>query len=101
MHITRVYCGVKHVSAPLYDQRARKQTVSLTLNSDLYGQARAAGINVSRVAEEALSTALKARRAEALREEIRRDMDALARYVGEVGDPAAELRTMFEPDDAA
>ncbi len=89
------------MSAPMYDQRARKRTVSVTLNSDLYGQARAAGINVSRVAEDALLTALRVRRAEALRDEIRRDMETLAKYVGEHGDPAAELRTMFEPDDAA
>jgi post-segregation antitoxin (ccd killing protein) len=36
---------------PLFDSRARKQTVSLTVNSDLYARTRALGINASRVAE--------------------------------------------------
>ncbi|MCW3476252.1 type II toxin-antitoxin system CcdA family antitoxin [Limobrevibacterium gyesilva] len=84
-----------------FDQKARKQTVSLTVNSDLYAKARNAGINVSRVAEKALAEELGARQAEALRAEIRQDMDALARYVAEHGDPAAELREMFAADHAA
>ncbi len=86
----------------LFDAHARKRTVSLTVNSDLYAKAKAAGINASRIAEEALAAALRARQAEILRDEIRRDRDALARYVAQHGDPAAELREMFEaPPDAA
>ena len=42
-----------------YDLAARKRTVSLTLNSDLYAKVRAAGMNASRIAEAALVQALK------------------------------------------
>lgn len=84
-----------------YDTTARKQTVSLTLNRDLYAKVRAAGINASRVAEAALAQALKAHEAEKLREEIRQDMRALAAYIEQHGDPVAELRDMFDPPDAA
>ena len=84
-----------------YDTAARKRTVSLTLNSDLYAKVRAAGMNASRIAEAALAQALKTREAEVLRAEIRQDMKALADYITEHGDPAAELREMFDPPDAA
>lgn len=84
-----------------YDTTARKQTVSLTLNRDLYAKVRAAGINASRIAEAALAQALKAHEAEKLREEIRQDMRALAAYIEQHGDPVAELRDMFDPPDAA
>jgi post-segregation antitoxin (ccd killing protein) len=88
--------------SPLFDERARKQTVSLTINSDLYAKVRAAGINASRVAEEALARALRDKQTETLRQEIKQDREALAKYVAEHGDPAAELREMFEqsPDAA-
>jgi post-segregation antitoxin (ccd killing protein) len=88
--------------SPLFDERARKQTVSLTVNSDLYARIRAARINASQVAEEALAQALRDKQTEILRQEICQDRDALAKYVSENGDPAAELRAMFEqsPDAA-
>jgi antitoxin CcdA len=85
----------------IYDARARKRTVSLTLNGDLYARVRAAGMNVSRIAEAALSEALKAHARDKLREEIRQDVRALAAYIEEHGDPVAELREMFDPPDAA
>jgi post-segregation antitoxin (ccd killing protein) len=85
----------------LYGARARKRTVSLTLNGDLYARAPAAGMNASRIAEAALAEALKAHAGETLREEIRRDMRALAAYVEQHGDAVAELREMFDPPDAA
>ena len=51
----------------LDDARARKRTVSLTINGDLYARVRAAGMNASRIAEAALAEALKAHAREALR----------------------------------
>jgi post-segregation antitoxin (ccd killing protein) len=51
-----------------HDVAAKKRTVSLTLNSDLYARARAAGMNVSSIAEAALAQAVRAREAEALRD---------------------------------
>jgi post-segregation antitoxin (ccd killing protein) len=83
-----------------YDIAGRKRTVSLTLNSDLYAKVRAAGMNASRIAEAALAEALKARETELLRWEIRQDMQALADYIAEHGDPVAELRELFDPSDA-
>jgi antitoxin CcdA len=85
----------------LFDTRARKQTVSLTVDSDLYARIRALGINASRVAEEALAQALREKEAELLRAEIRQDMMALADYVTAHGDAVAELREMFDAADAA
>jgi post-segregation antitoxin (ccd killing protein) len=46
---------------PTYDRGARKRTVSLTLNADLYAKPKGAGINLSKVAEEALAQALAQR----------------------------------------
>ena len=89
------------VQNPVYDATARKQTVSLTLNCDLYARVRAAGMNASRIAEAALAQALKTHEAERLKAEIREDIKALASYVAKHGDPAAELRDMFEAPDAA
>ena len=40
---------------PLFEPKAVKQTVSITLNSDLYAKAKAFDINASRVAEEAIA----------------------------------------------
>jgi post-segregation antitoxin (ccd killing protein) len=89
------------MASALFDAAARKRTVSLTINADLYAKTKAAGINASRIAEEALAAALRARQAQVLRGEIRRDQEALARYMAEHGDPAAELREMFESSSDA
>ncbi len=87
------------MQTPLFDAAARKQTVSLTINGDLYARIRTVGIDASRVAEAALARALCEKQAELLRAEIRRDMVALADYVAAHGDPAGELREMFEAVD--
>jgi hypothetical protein len=50
--LSRVFSGQLPVGSSLFDQNARRRTVSLTVNDDLYAKARAAGINASRVAEE-------------------------------------------------
>jgi antitoxin CcdA len=42
----------------LYDTMATKRPVNVTLNSDLVAQARAAGLNLSALAEEAVAAAL-------------------------------------------
>jgi len=64
----------------LYDPKAAKQTVSLTLNSDLYAQAKRWGINASQVAEEALAQEVARRKAEQLKAEVRQDIEALDAY---------------------
>lgn len=63
-----------------YDLKAAKQTVSLTLNSDLYARAKRCGINASQIAEEALAQEVARRTAEQLKAEIRQDIEALDAY---------------------
>jgi post-segregation antitoxin (ccd killing protein) len=65
----------------LYNVGARKRTVSLTLNADLYAKAKGAKINLSKVAEEALAQALAQRLAEQVRADIRQDLCALNTFV--------------------
>jgi antitoxin CcdA len=85
-----------------FDPAAKKRTVSLTLNADLYAKAKAAGINASQVAEEALTQALKARLDEKLRAEIDQDLAACNAYIEKHGSPAEMLREyLAERDDAA
>jgi post-segregation antitoxin (ccd killing protein) len=55
-----------------FDPSAKKRTVSLTLNSDLYAKAKAQGINASQVAEIALAQALTSRLTKKVRAEINR-----------------------------
>ncbi|HEY0421656.1 MAG TPA: type II toxin-antitoxin system CcdA family antitoxin [Acetobacteraceae bacterium] len=92
---------VNPMTSSLFDISARKQTVSLTVNSDLYRRARAVGINASQVAEAALATALREQEEAKLRGEIRQDAEALARYVEEHGDPRLELLKLSGSDSAA
>ncbi len=66
--------------SPVYNLKAAKQTVSLTINSDLYAQAKRLEINASQVAEEALGQEVARRKAEQLKEEVRRDLEALDAY---------------------
>jgi post-segregation antitoxin (ccd killing protein) len=64
----------------IYDLKAAKQTVSLTLNSDLYAQAKRWSINASQVAEGALAQEVARRKAAQLKAEVRQDIEALDAY---------------------
>lgn len=85
----------------LFDRSARKVSVSLSINGDLYARAQASGIDASQVAEEALARALASLATNLIRAEIRQDMVALTEYVAKHGDPGAAYRAMFGPPDAA
>jgi antitoxin CcdA len=85
---------------PPYDTGARKRTVSLTLNADLYAKAKGAGINLSRVAEEALAQALAQRLAEQARAEIRQDLAALSAFVEVHGSFAEMVREYYATVDS-
>ena len=86
---------------PLFDATAKKRTVSLTLNGDLYAKAKSQGINVSQIAEEALAAALAERIAEKIKGEIEQDMAAYNAYIEKHGSPAEMLRDyLAERDDA-
>lgn len=84
--------------SPPYDVKATKQTVSLTINSDLYARARRLGINTSQIAEEALAQEVARRNAEQLREEVRKDLQALDAYESRHGSFAEMVRQHYEPD---
>ena len=77
------------------DPAARKRTVSLSLNSDLFARAKAAGLNASKLAEEALARALDARMAEQAKAEAVRDLAAYDAYVAKHGSPAELAREHY------
>jgi post-segregation antitoxin (ccd killing protein) len=85
----------------MYDLKAPKRTVSLTLNSDLYSQVKALGINASQVAEEALARELAARRTAELKAEVRKDIEAMEAYLAKHGSFAQMVREHYEsaPED--
>jgi len=89
------------VRDPLFEPKAPKQTVSITLNSDLYAKAKGLGINASKVAEEALADEYSARLSEALRAEIREELAALDRYEAQHGSYPELVRAHYERDDGA
>jgi post-segregation antitoxin (ccd killing protein) len=89
------------VRDPLFEPKAPKQTVSITLNSDLYAKAKSMGINASKVAEEALAHEYSARRNQALRAEIRDELAALERYEEQHGSFPELVRAHYERDDGA
>jgi len=83
----------------LYDHKAAKQTVSLTLNSDLYAQAKRFGINASQIAEEALAQEVARHKAEQLRSEIQRDIEALDAYESKYGSFPEMVREHYSAAD--
>jgi post-segregation antitoxin (ccd killing protein) len=86
---------------PLFEPKAPKQTVSITLNSDLYAKAKCMGINTSKVAEEALAEEYSAGLREALRTEIHAELAALERYEAQHGSFPKLVRAHYERDDGA
>ncbi|MDZ7768550.1 MAG: type II toxin-antitoxin system CcdA family antitoxin [Woeseiaceae bacterium] len=83
-----------------YDHNAPKRTVSLTINTDLFAQAKGYRINASRVAEEALAYEVARRKAEALGAEIRQDLEACNAYAEQHGLFADRVREHYQqPDD--
>ena len=84
---------------PPYEPKAPKQTVSITLNSDLYAKAKSIGINTSKVAEEALAQEYSARRADALRAEIREELVTLENFEAQHGSFPEIVRAHYERDD--
>jgi len=86
---------------PLFDPKAGKQTVSITLNSDLYAKAKSVGINTSRVAEEALAVEYAERRRDALHAEVQQDLAATDSYAEQNRSFADFVREHYERDDDA
>ena len=86
---------------PLFEPKAPKQTVSVTLNSDLYAKAKSAGINASKVAEEALAAKYAELRSEELEAELRRGLDAVESYADQHGSFSELVREHYEREDGA
>ena len=84
---------------PPHDVKAAKQTVSLTINSDVYAQAKKLGINASQVAEEALIQDVARRKAEQLQVEIRQDLEAANSYMAKHGSFAEMVRQHYRDSD--
>ncbi len=84
---------------PLYDQNAKRKTVSVTLNADLVARSAAHGINISRVAEAALGVAFEAAEKAKIREELKEDARWVAELVAKHGHPFPESRAVFMPED--
>lgn len=85
---------------PPYDTRARKRSVSVTLNADLYAKAKAAGINLSKVAEEALAKAFAQHLVEQARADVRQDLAALSAFVDAHGSFAEMVREHYATIDS-
>jgi post-segregation antitoxin (ccd killing protein) len=86
---------------PLFEPKAAKQTVSITLNSDLYAKAKSLGINASKVAEEALASKYAELSSEALIADLRRGLNAVEAYADEHGSFVELVREHNEHDDDA
>jgi post-segregation antitoxin (ccd killing protein) len=86
---------------PLFEPKAVKHTVSITVNSDLYAKAKSLGINVSKVAEEALATEYAQLHSEALIAELRQGLAAVASYADQHGSFAELVREHYEREDGA
>lgn len=78
-----------------------KRTVSPTIDSDIYRQARELNVNASRVAEEAPANEVERRLAETLAAEIRADLAAANEYVDKNGSFAELAREHFAAGDDA
>ena len=84
---------------PLFEPKAAKQTVSITVNSDLYAKAKSLGINTSKVAEEALATKYAELRSEGLIADLRRGLAAVDSYADQHGSFSELVREHYERDD--
>jgi post-segregation antitoxin (ccd killing protein) len=89
------------VRDPAFDPNAPKQTVSVTLNSDLYAKAKSVGINASKVAEEAIADEYARRRKESLLKELRQDLAAVERYEEQHGSFPDLVRAHYEREDGS
>jgi antitoxin CcdA len=72
---------------PLFDPNARRKTVSITLNQDLAAKAAAAGLNISRLAEEAVARAYTDLEEKRIRAELKDAGERASAYVARYGRP--------------
>ena len=70
---------------PVYDTKAAKRPINLSLNVDLIARARAEGLNLSALAEQAVAAALARRARDRLAAEIAQGCMVHERYLAEYG----------------
>ncbi len=83
------------VREPAYAENAPKQTVSLTINSDLFARIKSMGINASRIAEEALAQELERQRRAQIEAGVRADIAAVNAYEEQHGSFAEHVRRHY------
>ncbi len=81
-----------------YDVGAAKRPVNLTLNGDLVARARAEGLNLSALAEEAVAAALARRAREKLAAEIAQGCRAHEHYLAEYGSLGDAVRASADAE---
>lgn len=81
---------------PVYDTRAAKRPVNLTMNSDLVEKARASGLNLSALAEAAVAAALARSAREQWDAAIAEACAAHERYLEEYGSATDLIRAHLE-----
>ena len=82
----------------VYDPAAARRAVNLNLNSDMVSRARAADLNLSAIAEEAIGRALRDMLNERLRDEIAHGVADYEDYLMEYGNLADAIRAMEQED---
>lgn len=75
-----------------YDIHARRKTVSLTINADLHAKAKQAGLNESRLAEQAIAVALEAYMEAELHKTLSAEIDGYAEFTEREGRFSEKLR---------
>jgi post-segregation antitoxin (ccd killing protein) len=84
------------VREPVYATDAPRQTVSLTINSDLFMRVKALGINASRIAEEAFVQELERQRRAVILAEVEADVRAADAYMAKYGNHGELVREHYE-----
>jgi antitoxin CcdA len=82
----------------MYDREASKRPVNVTLNSDLVARARAEGLNMSALAEEAMAAALGRIARKKFEAEIAQACHVHEQYLAEYGSLGDPIRAVA--DDA-
>ncbi|MFO1047263.1 MAG: type II toxin-antitoxin system CcdA family antitoxin [Geminicoccaceae bacterium] len=85
---------------PLFDARARKKTVSLTINADLWDKAKAEGLNLSEISEAAIASAFVTGMQTRIQAEIELDLAAYNAFVAEHGSFADAVREHYATREA-
>jgi post-segregation antitoxin (ccd killing protein) len=75
-----------------YNIHAKRKTVSLTINEDLHAKAKQAGLNESRLAEQAIAVALEAHMEAELHKTLSAEIEGYAEFAEREGRFAEKLR---------